>query len=213
MEIRPSYVEPKVDKKGIKMSLLNEKTNAEEFWKKLRMGSPNQPGQASKRSVWSRVSRQSGQSTGGGMGRALSGWKNLTSEGENTSAKTKQCEFMYTATCSGVLQKWSQRKPDAEKPNFDFVKSNRLTHNQSGITDMQITANRKCLLTLDQNGSLLQWEIASDTPIHNWTKLNNGIAIKKFALGKESTYMFSADSQNRLKQWSIVKNRLHHDFG
>jgi hypothetical protein len=120
---------------------------------------------------------------------------------------------MYTATCSGVLQKWSQRKHDAEKPNFDFVKLNRLTHNQSTITDMQITSNRKCLFTLDQNGSLLQWEISSDTLIHNWTKLNNGIGIKKFSLGKESTYMFSADSQNRLKQWSIVKNRLHHDFG
>jgi WD40 repeat protein len=78
---------------------------------------------------------------------------------------------------------------------------------------MQITANRKCLFTLDQNGSLLQWEITSDTLIHNWTKLNNGIGIKKFGLGKESTYMFSADSQNRLKQWSIVKKRLHHDFG
>jgi hypothetical protein len=50
MEIRPSYAEPKVDKRGIKMSLLNEKTNVEEFWKKLRMGNPIQPGQASKRS-------------------------------------------------------------------------------------------------------------------------------------------------------------------
>lgn len=124
----------------------------------------------------------------------------------------KSNEYLYTANSNGKLMKWKARL------SFDKIMDYELTsclnkNSPMYINQVAVSRNRRYLLTLADEHTLLQWDTETDMILRNYTLLNNQVSIKIFCMGQKSHYVFTGDTENRIKQWNINKGIILNDFG